>query len=52
MRIKIGRGCNERNVWGKIERGPKLCKDCGATYDSHCVCHATKKPKTIMVVKK
>lgn len=40
---KIEPGCIERNVWGKIEKGHKLCRDCSATYDSHCPCNATKR---------
>lgn len=31
-------GCFERILWGKTENGPKLCKDCSATYESHAFC--------------
>ena len=37
-----GEGCHERTIWGSIERGDLLCKKCGATYDSHCVCSGKK----------
>lgn len=36
-------GCMERNIWGKLEKGMLLCKDCGHTYDSKCRCTAVKK---------
>lgn len=36
-------GCMERNIWGRYEKGKNLCKDCGATYESKCVCHAVEK---------
>ena len=41
--VNIEPGCVERNVWGKIEKGRKLCRDCSATYDFHCPCTATKR---------
>lgn len=36
-------GCMERNIWGRYEKGKRLCKDCGATYESKCVCNAVEK---------
>lgn len=40
-----GEGCTERNNWnGKIDTGLALCKNCGATYESHCVCSAVNGP--------
>ena len=50
--IKLEPGCTERNIWGQKETGRRLCKDCGATYESHCVCNATKKKRFIMIVDK
>lgn len=47
--LKIEPGCIERIVWGKKETGKKLCKDCGATYESHCVCSAVKKKKFLVL---
>ena len=41
-------GCMERNIWGKIERGKLLCKDCGHTYDSKAVCSAVKKRRFLV----
>lgn len=37
-RSDSGSGCLERTLWGRTESGPKLCKDCSATYESHAVC--------------
>lgn len=51
IKFSIERGCTERNVWGKKETGRRLCSDCSATYESHCVCNATKK-KILLVFKK
>lgn len=34
-------GCVERNVWGKVEHGVKLCENCSATYESKAICNAT-----------
>lgn len=40
-----GKGCTERNNWGdKLDTGLVLCKKCGATYESHCVCRAVDGP--------
>lgn len=47
--LKILSGCTERNVWGKKETGRRLCKDCGATYESRCICHAVKKKKFLVL---
>lgn len=33
-----GYGCLSRRYCGKTETGPRLCKDCAATYESHAVC--------------
>jgi hypothetical protein len=52
MEVRIESGCSERNIWGNIETGKKLCRDCGATYESHCVCTAVKKRKFLVVDKK
>jgi hypothetical protein len=41
--IAIEPGCIERCIWGEKETGKQLCRDCGATYESHCVCNATKR---------
>lgn len=46
--LKIRKGCIERNIWGQTEKGRKLCIDCGATYESHCVCNATKKRRFLV----
>lgn len=37
-----GSGCLERTLWGRTENGPKLCKDCSATYESRAVCSGEK----------
>ena len=37
-----GLGCLERTLWGRTESGPKLCKDCSATYESRAVCSGEK----------
>lgn len=47
--FKIETGCTERNVWGKLETGKRLCRDCGATYESHCICHAVKKKLFVVI---
>lgn len=35
-----GFGCIKRNVWGKEEKGIRMCDECGATYDSKCICQS------------
>lgn len=37
-KMDSGNGCLERHYWTGIEKTPLLCKDCGASYDSKCVC--------------
>lgn len=37
-----GLGCLSRTLWGNQEKGVKLCEDCPATYESHCMCQGTK----------
>lgn len=46
-----GLGCVERNTWGASnEFGPLLCKDCGATYESHCRCRSANTPQKQLVI--
>lgn len=37
-----GLGCLSQNIWGKVEHRTILCKDCAATYESHCICNGKK----------
>lgn len=43
-----GRGCSERKDWTGTSYSGALCKHCGATYESHCVCNAVDGPRFII----
>ena len=46
-----GIGCTKRTDWNqKLDIGPLLCKDCGVTYDSHCICRSFHTPRKQFVV--
>ena len=42
-RSDSGTGCSHRNTWAGEKSGTLLCKDCGVSYDSKCVCTGTDK---------
>ena len=39
-----GSGCIDRRYNGRVESELMFCRDCSATYESHCVCGAVKGP--------
>jgi hypothetical protein len=41
-RYDSGVGCLSRKYWDHIEKGPLMCANCPATFESHCVCNGTK----------
>lgn len=43
-----GRGCSVRKDWTGTSYSGALCKHCGATYESHCVCNAVDGPRFII----
>lgn len=46
-----GLGCTKRTDWNqKLETGVLLCKDCSATYDSHCICRSFHTPRKQFVI--